>query len=74
MIEKRILRPHEPLSREERALIQRAVDLKLKSPDFSKLKCEQPLPDVAAALQQNEDDGNAGEIIRSTRIKAFGIP
>jgi len=62
MTEKRIPRLRDPLSSEERALIQRAAELKLKSPDFSKLKCEQPLPDTAVILEQIEDDTNARQV------------
>jgi len=31
-------------------------------PDFSKLKCEQPLPDTTAVLEQMDDDANAQQI------------
>ncbi len=54
-----------------KAILPGGMELNLTGPDFSKLKCEQPLPDTAIVLQRIEDEGNAGEILRSARAKTM---
>jgi hypothetical protein len=44
------------LSDEQRALIKRAVAPQLSGPDFSKLKCEQPLPEPDAFQRAKADE------------------
>ena len=66
MTDKRIPRPRDPLSEQERALIKQAVAKKLDGPDFSKLKCEQPIPDTATILLMAKDDEDAKAIYEGT--------
>ena len=56
------------------AILPDGSKLDLKGPDFTKLKCEQPLADTAVVLEQARDDADAVTRIKRVRILTLGLP